>query len=237
MTDPAPAKPRAVTRSWLLELPVVVGVALVISLLLKTFLVQAFWIPSGSMEDTLLVKDRVLVEKITGHARAIHRGDVVVFRDPGGWLPPGQRLKSGGVRGLLRESLAFVGLAPDATGDDLIKRVIGLPSDRVVCCDQKGRLSVNGVALDEPYLFPGSVPSTSRFDVTVTANSLWVMGDHRDDSQDSRSHQADPRKGMVPMKNVVGRAFVVVWPLDRFQRVTRPATFDQPALSGAPPAR
>ena len=139
-------------RSWLIELPLVVGIALVISLLLKTFLVQAFWIPSGSMENTLLVGDRVLVEKITGTLRDVARGDVVVFRDPGGWLEHEPVVRASRVRNALHRGLEWVGLAPDASGDDLIKRVIGVGGDRVVCCDRQGRVTVTGVALDEPYL-------------------------------------------------------------------------------------
>lgn len=222
-------RPASPARSWLFELPIVVIVALVVSLLLKTFLVQAFWIPSGSMEQTLDVGDRVLVEKVTGHVRDVHRGDIVVFRDPGGWLSePTQRTV--GLRGAVKRGLSFVGLAPDASGDDLIKRVIGLPGDRVVCCDDGGRVTVNGVALTEPYLFPGNAPSEIPFDVTVPAGDVWVMGDHRASSQDSRAHLDDTRGGMVPMDNVVGRAFVTVWPMSRFGTIGRPPTFSQPEL-------
>jgi signal peptidase I len=229
-------RPRRRTRKktkygWLIELPIVVVVALAVSLLLKTFLVQAFWIPSGSMEETLLVGDRVLVEKGTTRVRDVQRGDVVVFRDPGGWLTSPTVKRGKGVRAKVRKGLEWVGLAPDQSGDDLIKRVIGVPGDRVVCCDKKERLTVNGTPLDEPYLYPDDKPSVLRFNVTVPDGSIWVMGDHRSDSQDSRVHQSDGRGGMVPLDNVIGRAFVVAWPVDRWARLSTPDTFEQPALN------
>jgi signal peptidase I len=211
---------------------VVVVSALAMSVLLKTLVFQAFWIPSESMETTLVVGDRVIVEKVTGRWRDVRRGDVVVFRDPGDWLtapvePPGRNRASRAIG----RGLAFLGLAPDTSGDDLIKRVVGVPGDRVRCCDTRGRVSVNGVPLDEPYLFPGDAPSDLRFDVRVPPDRLWVMGDHRGFSQDSRAHQDDPRDGMVPLDHVIGRAVVIVWPIDRMTRLERPETYGQPRLS------
>ena len=149
-------------KSFLRELPGIVITALVISVLIKTFLVQAFYIPSGSMENTLLVNDRVLVNKLADKPDEIHRGDVVVFRDPGGWLDGGQPGR-GGLIGLIRDGLVFVGLAPAAGEEDLIKRVIGVGGDKVACCDARGRVTVNGVPLDEPYLYPGDKPSEEKF--------------------------------------------------------------------------
>jgi signal peptidase I len=221
-------------KSFLRELPGIVITALVISVLIKTFLVQAFFIPSGSMENTLLVNDRVLVNKLVDKPDEIHRGDVVVFRDPGGWLE-GNQPSRGGLIGLIRDGLVFVGLAPAAGEEDLIKRVIGVGGDQVACCDAKGRVTVNGIPLDEPYLYPGDKPSDDPFKtVTVPKGELWVMGDHRSVSEDSRAHRQQPGAGFVPVKDVIGRAFTVVWPLDRARLLHRPATFDQPALASGP---
>jgi signal peptidase I len=221
-------------KSFLRELPGIVITALVISVLIKTFLVQAFYIPSGSMENTLLVNDRVLVNKLADKPDEIHRGDVVVFRDPGGWLE-GNEPGRGGLIGLIRDGLVFVGLAPAAGEEDLIKRVIGVGGDTVACCDAQGRVTVNGVPLNEPYLFPGDKPSEESFKpVTVPQGELWVMGDHRSVSEDSRAHSQQPGHGFVPVKDVIGRAFTVVWPLDRARLLHRPATFDQPGLASGP---
>jgi signal peptidase I len=201
--------PLSAALSAVTEVVVVVAMALAISLVVKTFLVQAFFIPSGSMEDTLLEDDRVVVSKLTPGPFDLGRGDIVVFRDPGGWLPPPLEPDDGPVRRTVREVLTFVGLLPHDSGEHLIKRVIGLPGDTVICCDAAGRVSVNGAPLDETYLFPGNKPSQRTFNRTVPAGQLWVMGDHRDISEDSRFH------GFVPESRVVGRAFVLVWPLSR----------------------
>lgn len=224
---PAGGHRRAAKGSFLRELPVILVVALVLSLLIKTFLVQAFYIPSRSMEDTLLVGDRVFVNKLATRFGDVERGDVVVFSDPADWLADPPRATGGGLAGTLRRGLEFVGLAPSTTGDDLIKRVIGVGGDRISCCDEQGRLSVNGVVLDEPYVFPGDRPSDIDFQVTVPDEALWVMGDHRSLSEDSRAHLGRPGGGFVPLDNVIGRAFVVVWPLDRMDRLTRPDSFDE----------
>jgi len=224
---PQRARPR---RSFLRELPGIVITALVISVLIKTFLVQAFYIPSGSMENTLLVNDRVLVNKLSDKPDEIHRGDVVVFRDPGGWLAGngGASLDDGGVRGAVRDALVFIGLAPAVSEEDLIKRVIGVGGDHVV--GKGNRVSVNDVELAEPYVFTGDQPTEQDFAVTVPEGSLWVMGDHRSVSEDSRAHQDLPGKGFVPVDDVIGRAFTIVWPLDRSQLLRAPDTFDQPGL-------
>jgi signal peptidase I len=215
-------------------MPGIIITALVISVLIKTFLVQAFYIPSGSMENTLLVDDRVLVNKMTDKADEIHRGDVVVFRDPGGWLNRPVAERREGLRTWIRDALVFVGLAPAVGEEDLIKRVIGVGGDVVACCDE-GRVTVNGVPLDEPYLFPGDDPSLEEFSVKVPRGSLWVMGDHRSVSEDSRAHRRQPGRGFVPIEDVVGRAFTVVWPVGRADILQRPATFDQPALTASSP--
>ena len=221
-------------RSFLRELPVIVITALVISMLIKTFLFQAFFIPSGSMEPTLqgcpgCLGDRVLVDKLVSHTGGIHRGDIVVFRDSAGWLH-GQA-PSPGLAGHLHNALEFIGVAPSSTESDLIKRVIAVGGDTVE--GRNGTIYVNGHRLSEPYVFPGDSPSGSNFTVTVPAGKLWVMGDHRAASADSRAHQQGPGHGFVPVSDVVGRAFVIIWPLNRATVLHRPTTFDQPALAGA----
>jgi signal peptidase I len=194
------------------ELVIILVVALTLSWFLKTFLVQSFYIPSGSMEQTLLIGDRILVDKLS-FGRELHRGDIVVFEDPGGWTGTESGPTTSGVSHAVRGGLEFLGLAPVAKGH-LVKRVIGMAGDRIVCCDATGKLTVNGIPLDEPYLFPGDVPSQAKFDITVPAGGIWVMGDHRSMSQDSRAHLTEPdTRGIVPADLVVGRVFFVVWPI------------------------
>lgn len=225
--------PRSRLSSWA-EVPVILAMALVLSVVIKTFFAQAFFIPSGSMENTLLRNDRVIVNKLADSADDLERGDIVVFRDPGGWLDAQPAVvEAGGLQGALRDVLVFIGLAPSASEEDLIKRVVGTGGDRVVCCDVEGRLTVNGVPLEEEYVFPGDAASAETFDVEVPEGSLWLLGDHRASSRDARRHQDDERGGMVPVSAVVGRAFVRVWPLGRFDTFGTPATFDQPALDAA----
>ncbi len=216
------ARPAARRRGgWLRETAIVVVSALVLSVLIKTFLVQAFFIPSGSMEDTFAVGDRVLVSKLAPGPLDVSRGDVVVFVDPGGWLeaPPDTRnqLQRG-----VEEVLTFVGLLPQNAGEHLIKRIIGLSGDTVECCDADGRITVNGVGIDEPYLKPGVAPSETEFSITVPENHLWLMGDNRSNSQDSRAHQGDPGGGAVPMRNVVGTAVLILWPFDSWTVLRNP---------------
>lgn len=201
--------------AWLKETAIIVVSALVLSMLIKTFLVQSFYIPTGSMEQTLEVGDRVLVSKLAPGPLDVHRGDIVVFKDPGGWLEPKADTGPGGLRGAAVDALTFVGLLPQDSGEHLIKRVIGLPGDTVECCDAQGRLTVNGVPIDEPYLYPGVRPSEIEFSVVVPEGRLWVMGDNRPNSQDSRYRQADPGGGAIPIGNVVGVTFVTMWPFDR----------------------
>ena len=213
------------------EVVIVVVLALGLATLGRVFLVQAFLIPSGSMENTLLVGDRVLVSKLTTRFGEVQRGDVVVFSDPGTWLgpiPPGP----GGVRGAISDALQFVGVLPSDSEGHLIKRVIGEPGDQVACCDASGRLTVNGEPVDEStVLKPGVDPSLQEFDITVPADSYWVMGDNRPNSGDSRVH------GAVPADSIVGRAFAVVWPPDRWGGIARAEAYadlaDAPAQAGA----
>ena len=194
------------------ELPILVISALVLSIIVKTFLVQFFYIPSGSMENTLQVNDRVGVNKLGALFSDIKRGEVVVFRDPASWLSAPYD-DSTGISKVIKETLVFVGILPDPAKQYLIKRVIGVGGDHVVCCSPSGKLTVNGVEVDEPYIYAGNKPSDSTFDVTVPKGFIWVMGDHRGASADSRFHTDDPNKGMVPLDKVTGRALFVIWPL------------------------
>lgn len=194
------------------ELPILVVVALLVSLFIKSFLVQFFYIPSGSMENTLQVDDRVAVNKLPFISKHISRGDVVVFRDAAHWLPEASNSSSNQVIAKIKTGLVAVGVLPNPAKQYLVKRVIGVAGDHVVCCTKDGKLSVNGKATTEPYIFAGNVPSNMNFDVTVPAGKIWVMGDHRGASADSRYHQEDINKGMVPVSLVTGRVFAVIWP-------------------------
>lgn len=209
-------------RGWLTflrDVVVIILIAVVVSFLVKTFLVRSFYIPSGSMENTLLVQDRILVDEITPRFGGYDRGDIVVFRDPGGWLkgsttPPRAPIVEG-----VEWILSLVGLAAPDSDDHLIKRIIGVPGDHVVCCNGLGQVTVNDVPIDESEylkLNPGDPASRDPFDVTVPEHSLWVMGDNRNSSKDSRYNTDQPGKGFVPLDNVVGRAFVITWPFERF---------------------
>ncbi|MFJ6618966.1 signal peptidase I [Kitasatospora sp. NPDC091335] len=221
-------RPRKKRPFWQ-ELPILLVVALVLSLGIKTFFVQAFSIPSGSMEQTLAIGDRVLVDKFTPWFGAKpERGEVVVFRDPGGWLEGTPTDSGGSVMGTVQKALSTVGLMPSADEKDLIKRVIAVGGD-TVDCEAGAPLKVNGVALDEPYLFPGSTPCDNDpvGTVTVPKGKLWVMGDHRNNSRDSRWHHNEGGDGFVPVDNVVGRAFVVAWPLSDWSTLPVPGTFDK----------
>ena len=203
---------RKARGSSLRELPILVVSALVLSIIVKTFLVQFFYIPSGSMENTLQVNDRVGVNKLGAIFSNIKRGEVVVFRDPAEWLSAPYD-ESKGLAKIVKDGLVFVGIMPDPAKQYLIKRVIGVGGDRVVCCSTSGKIEVNGIEVDEPYIYAGNKPSDSTFDVTVPKGFIWVMGDHRGASADSRFHTDDPNKGMVPLDKVTGRALFVIWPL------------------------
>lgn len=204
--------------------------AIIISVGIKAFLIRSFYIPSGSMENTLQINDRIIVNELVPNMVPIERGDVVVFRDPGGWLQPTVQPEQNWFVTGVDWMLAVVGLSAPDSNDHLVKRVIGLPGDEVTCCNTFGQLSVNGVPLDEPYLdLPKGVTKASGtdFDVTVPKNSLWVMGDNRYDSLDSRYNTNKPGKGFVPYENVVGRAFLISWPADRWTWLDNyPTVFD-----------
>jgi len=204
--------------TFLRDVVVIVVIALLVSFLVKTFLVRSFYIPSASMAQTLLVDDRILVDEITPRFGPYERGDVVVFRDPGGWLPPSQEPPRPAIVEAGEWLLSLVGLSAPDSDDHLIKRVIGLPGDKVSCCNDLGQMSVNGVPIKEPYLkLPAGAPaSATDFSVTVPKGTIWVMGDNRNDSKDSRYNGDTPSKGFVPLSDVTGRAFVISWPSSRW---------------------
>ncbi|MGH3196070.1 MAG: signal peptidase I [Streptosporangiaceae bacterium] len=219
-------------RSFWREFPILVVVALVLAVVIKTYAIQAFWIPSGSMENTLEINDRVLVNKLVYDVRGIHRGDIVVFNGDGSWDPGTVPVDTNFAVKFADGFASMFGFGHP--GDILIKRVIGLPGDHVACCNAQGQVTVNGVPLSEqPYLYPGDVPSEARFNIVVQAGRLWVMGDHRLISDDSRLHMGDPGGGTVPESAVIGRAFVIIWPPSRWRILPIPATFEQPRLSAS----
>ncbi len=219
-------------RSFWKELPILIGIALVLALLIKTFLVQAFSIPSDSMQNTLQQGDRVLVDKLTPwFGSEPERGEVVVFHDPDNWLA-GEPTPDPNP---LQKVLSWIGLMPSAEEKDLIKRVVGVGGDTVTC-KGTGPLTVNGKALNEPYVYPGNTPCSQddqggQFSVKVPKGYIWVMGDHRQNSRDSRYNQSDKHHGMVPVDQVVGRAIVKAWPITRWGTLPVPDTFDQPGLN------
>ncbi|HEY2315257.1 MAG TPA: signal peptidase I [Streptosporangiaceae bacterium] len=229
-------------RSTWRELPILIVVALAIALVIKTFVVQPFYIPSSSMENTLLIGDKVLVNKLVYHFRSPQPGDVIVFNGIGSWNaapPPAKPDSNPAVRAYdatlkpLFHSIA--GLFGTPIGQtDYIKRVIGTPGDDVACCNAQGLVTVNGVPLHESsYLYPGAAPSQIHFNRVVPAGRLWVMGDNRAVSDDSRLRQPDPGGGTIPISQVVGRAFVIVWPPSHWRILSIPSTFGQAGISKA----
>ena len=215
--------------SWLL----LGGVALLVMLLVRGFLVQSFYVPSGSMEPTIEPGDRILVNKLAD-GDSVRRGDVVVF-DGTTSFAAAERAphQDDGVIGkALAGAASVVGI--NLGEQDFVKRVIGLPGDHVVCCDDQGKLTVNGTAVDETYVMPGDAPSKLSFDVTVPAGRLWVMGDHRGDSADSRAHLGDPGGGTVRLSDVIGRASLTYWPLSRFGGFEQPETLTDLPRVGEP---
>jgi signal peptidase I len=217
-------RPRRIP-GWL-ELVILLAIALALSVVVKTFFVQMFFVPSESMEPLFVRDDRILVQKVSYWTGDVRRGDVVVFEDRDGWLT------SKPVLSPIQQVLSTVGLYP--TGGHLVKRVIGVGGDRVECCDIDGRVTVNDVPLDEgSYVAPGASPSQQPFALTVPKGRLWVMGDNRANSEDSRFHMDLPGDGTIDADSVVGKVWLIVWPPGRWDRVTRPATFDRPALAAA----
>ena len=227
---PVPAEPPAPEsaiyrrrRGWLVflrDILLIVLVAVLVSFLVKSFVVRSFYIPSGSMNDTLLINDRILVDEVTPRFGGYEHGDIVVFQDPGGWLPPSAQPTRPPIVEGIDWLLSVVGLSAPDSDDHLVKRIIGLPGDHVVCCNTLGQITINDVPIDETdyvKLPPGeSAVSADAFDITVPEGQLWVLGDNRYQSKDSRYNTDQPGEGYVPIENVVGRAFVITWPLARF---------------------
>jgi signal peptidase I len=239
----AAARAQKRARSTWREVPILIVVALAIALVIKTFVVQPFFIPSSSMEDTLLIGDKVLVNKLVYHFRSIEPGDIIVFNGAGSWNPspaatppahnPAVRAYDATLRPLFRSIAGLFGTPLGQT--DYIKRVIGVPGDHVVCnricADDHGPVTVNGVALRESsYLYPGAAPSQIPFNIVVPPGRLWVMGDNRAVSDDSRLRTSDPGHGTILENEVIGRAFVIVWPPSRWRFLPIPSTFDQPGI-------
>lgn len=231
-------------NTMLRDIMVIFVIAVIVSFLVKTFVARSFYIPSGSMENTLQINDRILVNELTPRFFALKRGDVVVFKDPGGWLPGSTATQqTNPVQSGINAVLDFVGLGASDSDQYLVKRLIGLPGDHVSCCNTLGQMSVNGVALNEPYvlLSPGSqAVSKQSFSVTVPKNRIWVMGDNRYNSADSRFHMSDPGHGFVPVSDVVGRAFVITWPFNHWSWLSNyPQVFagtNRSSASALPPS-
>ncbi|BCW36662.1 hypothetical protein StoSoilA2_27180 [Arthrobacter sp. StoSoilA2] len=205
---------RTPVLGWLKEIVTVVAIAIVLSFLIKTFLFRAFYIPSESMESTLDVNDRIFINLLVPEPFALERGDVVVFKDSQGWLPAVLK-KPAGPLDWVGDTLEFVGLAADDNEQHLVKRVIGLPGDHVSCCDAQGRVSINGKPVDETYINPAEVPQPNPFDIVVPEGKVWVMGDNRNHSADSRAHQ-EVNGGFINIEDVEGKATVIAWPVNRW---------------------
>ncbi|WP_348523804.1 signal peptidase I [Demequina litorisediminis] len=214
---------------WTKEVLIIVFSALALSLILKTFFFQSFWIPSGSMIPTLQEGDRILVSKWRPAPLDLRRGDIVVFHDTFKWLGEPEPENDTALQAAGKNILTFTGLLPEDAGEHLVKRVVGLPGETVVCCDVDGNITIDGEPLDETYLPEDVEPSLTEFTTTVPEGYVWVMGDNRAHSADSRAHMGDPGGGSIPISSIVGTAFVTVWPFQNFHTLTNP--YDDPAVA------
>lgn len=197
--------------AFLIEVLVILGLAVVISFIIKTFFLRAFYIPSESMQPTFEINDRIVVNMLAPGVMDVERGDVVVFEDTRDWWATGPEQQTTG----FQDALIFVGLMPDTSSHYVVKRIIGLEGDTVECCDDQGRLMINGEPVEEPYIYPGNNPSDTEFEVEVPDDHVWLLGDHRDASADSRAHVGEPDQGAVPVDDIIGRTLATIWPLDR----------------------
>lgn len=220
--------------SLLREIPIIIGSALIVSIIVKTFFLHFFFIPTGSMENTLQVGDRIAVNKFGALFSEIKRGEIVVFADPDNWLGQAPDDQSTGLLGQGKNLLITIGVVPDPAKQYLIKRVIGVGGDTVICCDDQERLTVNGKSITEPYVYENDKASESNFNVTVPEGFIWVMGDHRGASSDSRFHTNDVNAGMVPLSKVVGRATYIVWPISNLDFLEKGSDLGKLPVKTAP---
>ena len=220
--------------SLLREIPIIIGSALIVSIIVKTFFLHFFFIPTGSMENTLQVGDRIAVNKFGALFSEIKRGEIVVFADPDNWLGQAPDDQNSGLIGRGKDLLITIGVVPDPAKQYLIKRVIGVGGDTVICCDDQDKLQVNGKSVDEPYVYENDKASESNFNVTVPEGFIWVMGDHRGASSDSRFHTNDVNAGMVPLSKVVGRATFIVWPISNLDFLEKGSDLGKLPVKTAP---
>lgn len=200
----------------MIDIVIILAMALIMSLIIKTFLIRSFFIPSGSMLETLQIDDRIVVSQLSPRFYPINRGDVVVFKDPGGWLSPITEVEQTPIQAVTEWFLSSFGITAPDSKQHLVKRVIGVGGDEVICCDADGKITINGVPITEPYIANVQEPSTKKFKAKVPMGSIWVMGDNRGNSEDSRYHIDLPSKGFVSLDWVVGRAFLITWPISNW---------------------
>ena len=212
------------TKKFFKEVGITVLCAIIISIIVRLFFLQAFYVPSESMENTLMPNDRIVASKITTNIGGVKRGEVIVFKDPGGWLPTFKTTSNP-----LRSFGEFVGVLPSEKGDSLVKRAIGIGGDHVSCCNARGQIVLNGIGLVEPYVKTGPGTDQVTFDIIVPPDYIFVMGDNRSQSADSRYH-LEVNNGAVPVGNVIGRAVLKVWPVNSWGVLDIPDTFNNPAL-------
>ncbi len=228
--EPTDSRSRAFGRA-VREFVVIVVVALVASALLRAFVMQAFFVPSGSMLPTIQLNDRIVVSRIGD----VERGEVVVFEDPGGWIPAAEQPPPPGT---IHQALEWIGVLPASGHEHLVKRVVGLPGDHVVCCDSDGQLKINGYAVDESDFLADTSQGadTVRFDVVVPAGKIFVLGDNRYSSGDSSRHQRG-QQAFVPLDLVTGRAVAVVWPASHAGVLHIPSAYDDVPAGRTPPSK